>query len=163
MLQKSLSLSELLVKEKITLSEEEIKKKDVVVIPNQINGKDIIYAQAVAPVKEIMSKTGNSAIVYRNAERKIADFRGGEYELPLFILTDVALPIFVGVVSAWIYGKIEGYEKLKKEQPENSLVKMPCVKVRGYITKDSKYFEIEGTATQTIKEISEQFTQEKKK
>ncbi len=162
MLQKNLTLSEVLSMEKATISEDVVQEKNVVVIPSTIDGKDVIEAYAINPTKEIMLKSGNSLIAYRNKEEsKYADFRGGEYVIPLFILKEVVLPLFVGVISAWLYDMIKNYKETKKAQPENPLIKEPTVKVRAYITDKSKYFEIEGTATQAIKEISEQITQEK--
>jgi hypothetical protein len=160
MLQKKITLSEVIAMEKATISEEEVKKKNVVVVPSTFNGKDIIQANAIAPTKELIAKAGNSIIAYRSKEHKYSDFRGGEYEFPLYILKEVVLPIFIAIFSSWVYDKIKEYKEEKEAQPENPLVKEPTIKVRGYITEKSKYFEIEGTATQVAKEISEQFTKE---
>jgi hypothetical protein len=162
MLLRTITLTELLKNEKATISEEDVRKRTVVIVPSQYGEKDIIQVYSIAPTKEIMRKAGNSVIAYRNKESKVADFRGGEYVLPLFILQNIALPIFVGIISAWIYDKIKDYKKQKEKEPENPLVKEPLVKVRGYLTEQSKYFEIEGPATDTVKEITKLVTQAEK-
>jgi len=152
---REVNLKELLEQEDIRISEKEINENNVIIIPKKMGEKDYINFHLVSLIKEIQVEVVKVKIVHRKEDYEYYDHRGGEYEFPLLIIDKIVLPIVLGLITTWLYKQIEKYKKELEEDSKNPLVHEPSIKMRFYIKNDEKYVEIEGTATEAIKEITE--------
>jgi hypothetical protein len=148
MISKTLSLQALCAQESITISPAVVAANNVVIVPKRIDGKDRLNSDFIPLIKQIRLKAGTSYIAKRDGEVGYYDFRGGEYELPLFILKDVLLPILLGILANRIDKMLFEYQESKKEDPDNKHLHEPEIKARWYITETQEYFELQGPASE---------------
>ena len=161
MLLTRLALKDILIKENIKIPSETIRENNAIIVPRQFDQEEYIDSFAITVIKKMKAEVEKLYIAKRKDQLKYADFRGGEYEYPLILMKEVVAPVVLGIISAWIYEKIREYRKAKKSDPKNPLIREPRVKVRGYIIDSEKYFEIEGSATEAVKDISATFLKER--
>lgn len=154
MISRKLSLQELSTQENIPLSNEIVAANNVVIVPKRIDGKDRLNSDFLALIKEIRLQAKTSYIASRNGESEYYDFRGGESELPLFILKDVVLPIVLGIIANRLDQMLSDYQKSKKENPSNVKLQEPVTKVRWYLTESLEYFELETPVGEAYKTIT---------
>ena len=128
---KKIALKEVLSKENIEISSEVITENGIIIIPKQIKQKDYLDSYSISIIKKMKMQIEKVHIAKRKDELKYSDFRGGEYELPLMLMKEFVIPIFIGIISAWLYDKIKNYKKSKEIDPKNPLIQEPKIKVRG--------------------------------
>jgi len=151
-----MELGVVLNSEKINLSDDVLEKKDIIVIPKLWkNETEYIDIESAMILKEIRLKGKEIEIANRGHEVVYSDFHGGEYELALFVLKNMALPILIGIIANRIDKKIEKYKMDKKEEPSNVLIKEPKIKIKYYNLDKKEYIEIEGSASEVKKEIAD--------
>lgn len=162
MITKTLSFEALCTQEDIAISPSVVASNNVVIVPKRIDGKDYLNSDFIPLIKKIRLEAKTSHIARRDGEPGYYDFRGGEYELPLFILKDVVLPIVLGIIANRLDKMLSDYQKSKEEDPKNPRLQEPPIKARWYMTESQEYFELEGPAGEASKVISK-FLDERKK
>ncbi len=163
MISKTLSLEGLCAQEDIVIDSSIAAANNVVIVPKRIKGKDHINSDFIPLIKRIRLETKTSHIAKRDGEPSYYDFRGGEYEFPLFILKEVVLHLVLGVIAIEIDKMLSNYWKSKKEDPDNPRIQEPSIKARWYITESQEYFELEGPATEASETISRYLKERKRK
>lgn len=94
------------------------------VIPNST-----LSIEDVTLIKKIRQKHKIEILNFEDKQYK--DFRGGEYEIATFVVTNVVLPLLVGLLGSLIYSKIQSHFKGKQETG-NEESKMPRFSVSIY-------------------------------
>lgn len=137
------TLKKILDDQKVSIEESKFDENDVVVIPNiRLTDDDIQI------IKDLRS--GENKTVYIHDKEKVTyqDFRGGEYILAFYVIHSVLVPIFVGVMSSWIFKKISEW-RAKKEIAKSS-VKEPEFKVEFYVKDKERKVTLQGKANDVI-------------
>jgi hypothetical protein len=152
---KTFSLETLCSQESISISKEVVAANNVVIVPDRVWGKDRLNSDFIPLLKDMRLRVRTSYIATRDpAGLGYYDFRGGEYELPLFIVKDLVLPIVLGLVANRIDKMLSDHQDSKRKDPKNVKLHEPVVKARWYITESEEYFELEGPAAEASRAIS---------
>ena len=78
------------------------------------------------------------------------DFRGTEYNLATFFVSEVGFPILIACLSSFITFKIKAYTEKKKKASSNHF-KMPQIHINIHRTKKEERITIEGNADDVLK------------
>jgi len=135
---------ELLLREHSELDISTLGSYDLVPISRLLSFDDVWL------IKKVRSE-GNK-VYLPNKERKYVELRGGEWELALTFVGASIKVIVLGLITRWIYDKVNNWKQAKAEKP-GSGIKQPGVKIRLYFTKSKKYIEVEGDAEAALKAL----------
>jgi hypothetical protein len=130
----NISISDLCIKEHISLNDDIIKFNDVILTPKLRSADDVMV------IKELRH---HGAKVYYPTEGFYIEARGGLWEISLMLVKDFATGLLITIILDWVKNKVEKYTELRKKQSSPDL-KQPTFKVRLYFIKEQKYIEISG-------------------
>jgi hypothetical protein len=136
--------NELLTNEKTHLDLTTLESYDLIPISKTLTMDDVWLIKKV--------KKEGRTLYLPPSDRTYVEMRGGEWELVLFIVSEAAKDVVLGLIAAWIYDKVADWRKAKTENP-GSGIKQPDVKSRLYFRKTKKYIEMDGDADAVLRAL----------
>ncbi len=126
---KSAMLEEVFAQQNLEF-EEKYRENNFMVIAKD----DVLSVDDVDIIKQIRE---NNKLVILNKEPTYSDYRGEEYTLATYLVSEIALPVLVGCFIGWITAKMQSY---RARAADNQ--KMPKVSVDVFRTEKFKMVSI---------------------
>lgn len=138
------TLEELFSVKGIEYKEEYLQEECMVILNSTLSIEDVML------IKKIRQ---NHKVAILNLENKqYKDFRGGEYEIATFVVTNVVLPLLVGLLGSLIKEKIQSHFKGKQET-SNEKIKMPRFTLSIYRKDKNELIKLEGESEEVLEAL----------
>ena len=141
-----ISLEKLLTDQKIEFKNEYLKN-DFMVIPNSN-----MTIEDISLIKQI--RENNKVVILNDDNLTYKDFRGGEYNIAMFIVSEIALPILIGCFIGLITHKIIAHDKGKKMSGADNL-KIPRFQISIHRPEKNERVTISGEPDDVLKALKE--------
>lgn len=138
----NISLKKFLIDRNIEFKDEYLKY-DFMVIPNST-----ITIEDISLIKEI--RENNNLVILNSDKLTYTDFRGGEYELVTFAVSEHGLKILIPVISNLLTYKITSYFERKKISTTKNM-KIPRIRFSIHRTEKDERITIEGEVEDVLK------------